>query len=141
MLPPDPIVVQCSTPAFWIEKLVLLDRFDSEGLIREVPFHRGLNIVRTPATAPAQAGEPAAGVGNRQNPEPHSVGKTLLVRMIRYSMGEECIVTGEENDDLKRACPDGHLIALWWLEANPWLVIRPLHSTDPKDSFCLQAKD
>jgi uncharacterized coiled-coil DUF342 family protein len=118
-----------------------LDRFDSEGLIREVLFHRGLNIVRTPANAPAQAGEPAAEIGNRQNPEPHSVGKTLLVRMIRYSMGEECIVTGEENDDLKRACPDGHLIALWWLETNPWLVIRPFHSTDPKDSFCVQGKD
>lgn|GEM_PF-6611154 len=141
MLPPDPIVVQCSTPAFWIEKLVLLDRFDSVGLIREVPFHRGLNIVRTPATLPAQAEEPAAEIGKRQNPEPHSVGKTLLVRMIRYSMGEECIVTGEENDDLNRACPDGHLIALWWLETNPWLVIRPFHSTDPKDSFCVQGKD
>jgi hypothetical protein len=141
LLPPDPIVVQCSTPAFWIGKLVLLDRFDSAGLIREVPFHRGLNIVRTPATASAQTGEPAAEIGIRQNPEPHSVGKTLLVRMIRYSMGEECIVTGEENDDLKRACPDGHLIALWWLEANPWLVIRPFQSTDPKDSFCVQGKD
>jgi len=118
-----------------------LDRFDSVGLIREVPFHRGLNIVRTPATLPAQAEEPAAEIGKRQNPEPHSVGKTLLVRMIRYSMGEECIVTGEENDDLNRACPDGHLIALWWLETNPWLVIRPFHSTDPKDSFCVQGKD
>jgi hypothetical protein len=56
-------------------------------------------------------------------------------------MGEECIVTGEETDDPKRACPDGHLIALWWLEANPWLIIRPFHSTDPKDSFCVQDKD
>lgn len=144
LVPPEPIIVTQTAPTFWIQRLVLFDKTPPTGLIREVPFHQGLNIVRTPVVNAATTNPTVEQVETKPNAaslEPHSVGKTLLVRLIRYSLGEEAILTGEERDDFLREFGDGHLVALWWLQDRPWLVVRPFGSDNPKDSFCVHSEN
>ena len=66
-------------PLLWLRRLVILRDLDSlDAPIRDIPFRRGLNIIQARQRGPGESKV----VG-------HSVGKTLLMRLIRYSLGEQ----------------------------------------------------
>lgn len=66
-------------PLLWLRRLVILRDLDSlDAPIRDIPFRRGLNIIQARQRGPGDSKV----VG-------HSVGKTLLMRLIRYSLGEQ----------------------------------------------------
>src|SRR5436305_970304 len=65
-------------PGLWVRRLVVVsERSASPTVVREVSFRPGLNVVRV-------ADRPAA----ETRPIGHSVGKTLLARLVRYCLGE-----------------------------------------------------
>ena len=66
-------------PALWLKRVVLLEDADPSKLVREpIEFKRGFNLIRTSPRLETDTSVIA-----------HSVGKTLLMRLIRYSLGEE----------------------------------------------------
>ena len=65
-------------PIIWLKRFVILSSLGSKKAIRNIPFRRGLNIIQTRKIKPQNG--PVTG---------HGVGKTLLTRLIRYSLGEE----------------------------------------------------
>jgi hypothetical protein len=66
-------------PVIWVRWIVIVEqRAPGAEAIREVEFHRGLNIIAT--------AEPAPDV---DRPVGHNVGKTRLTRLIRYCLGEQ----------------------------------------------------
>ena len=72
---PDP---KRKAPVIWLKRFVILPSLGSKKAIRNIPFRRGLNVVQTRKIKPQSS--PVAGLG---------VGKTLLTRLIRYSLGEQ----------------------------------------------------
>jgi hypothetical protein len=73
-LTPDPARTE---PSVWICRLYILGEPNIDSLIREVRFERGLNIIRTEERGDLKESVVA-----------HSVGKTLLMRLIRHTLGE-----------------------------------------------------
>src|SRR5437763_703613 len=79
-LPPCPYPGE---PAVWVKRLVLVRaRSTGEEPIRNIEFRLGLNIISTRDEEPADA----SAVG-------HNVGKTLLVRLLRYCLGTSSLPT------------------------------------------------
>ena len=78
---PDP---ERAEPVIWLKRLVILSSLDPKAEIRNIPFRRGLNVIQTKK------------IKNRSGPVAgHGVGKTLLMRLIRYSLGEANFGTEE----------------------------------------------
>lgn len=105
---------ECNSPVLWLRRVVILDKLATDSVIREVEFHRGLNIIRTRHMV---SKGPVRG---------HSVGKTLLVRLIRYTLGEAQFGSETTQEGALSARPTGHVVAHWTLEGQDWVVIRPL---------------
>ena len=64
-------------PVLWLRRLVIVPSLINGVMpIREIEFRRGLNIIQT--RLPEAGSNEVVG---------HSVGKTLLTRLIRYSLG------------------------------------------------------
>lgn len=110
-------------PALWIKRLAL---FESQGKketpIRDVPFHRGLNIVwgvELPDDAGANGAHPVTLSG-------HSVGKTTLCRMIRYCLGESTFGNPGATSRIRHAFPEGWAGMELVLCGQEWAVLRPI---------------
>lgn len=115
-------------PTLWLRRLVILSAPTSTAVIRNITFRRGLNIIRTQQMA--TQGGPVAG---------HSVGKTLLMRMIRYTLGEPTFGT---EDTLSRIAAAKELksavvVAHWTVAGTDWIVLRSLTATGSEDSFAV----
>lgn len=119
-------------PVVWLRRIVLLSRLDSGAMIREIPFRKGLNIIHT-RQMQAQGGGVAG----------HSVGKTLLMRMIRYTLGEASF--GTEDTQLRLSSRKGLesaiVVAHWVVGGKDWIVIRPLRGSDSESSFAVPGDD
>jgi hypothetical protein len=123
-LTPDPARTE---PSVWLRRLYILGETNVDSLIREVPFERGLNIIRTEERGDLE-----------ENVVAHSVGKTLLVRLIRYTLGEPNYASEESQAELAKLLPNGLVVAHWRVDGEDWLVRRPLHDHEPNAAYCVQ---
>ncbi len=117
-------------PLLWIQEMVLLQKPNVNEVIRTVPFHRGLNVIRTEERLPGESKVVA-----------HSVGKTLLMRLIRYTLGEDNYADSESQSDLAQSLPEAHVVAHWRVNSNDWIVIRPLHDHSQKAVRCMRGSE
>lgn len=97
--------------------------------IREIPFHRGLNIVwgvELPDDAGVDAAHPVTLSG-------HSVGKTTCCRLIRYCLGESTFGNPGAMGRIKNTFPEGWVGMELTAGGQEWSVLKPLGRTgDPK---------
>lgn len=121
---PDPVV--------WVRRLVIVEhRIPGADVtpIREIGFRRGLNIIRT--AEPRPGGRRSAG---------HSVGKTLLVRLIRYCLGEPHYAPDAILRRIARALPDAWVLLEAEVAGQLWSVARPIGGDRPADSFAVRGR-
>lgn len=97
--------------------------------IREIPFHRGLNIVwgvELPDDAGINKAHPVTLAG-------HSVGKTTLCRLIRYCLGESTFGNPGAMARIKNTFPEGWIGIDLIADGQEWSVLKPFgRSGDPK---------
>jgi len=119
-------------PAVWIRRLrVVEDLSRDAGVIRDIDFRRGLNII---CTERARA-EDRRVVG-------HSVGKTLLLRLIRYCLGEHAFCTKAVRSAIAAALERAHVLAEVRVCGRPWVVARPVGlETARPSSWALEGSD
>ena len=118
-------------PLLWLRRLVILRDLDSlDAPIRDIPFRRGLNIVQARQRGPGESKV----VG-------HSVGKTLLMRLIRYSLGEQHFAVEPVRNRIARILGAAHVVAHWRVQATDWIVIRPLQEARLAKSTVVQSDD
>lgn len=116
-------------PVLWIRRLVILPSLDASAVpIRDIEFRRGLNIVQTSPRLATDLGV----IG-------HSVGKTLLTRLIRYSLGEPTFATKSERSRIIVHFPDAYVIAHWRVADVDWCVARPFAADRRNQPFAIQA--
>lgn len=127
-----------SSPRLWIRRLVVFDsQMNKSAPFRNVPFHRGLNIVwgvELPDDAGASGGEPVTLSG-------HSVGKTTLCRLIRYCLGEPSFGNPGAMSRIRYAFPDGWVGMELTLDNQEWAVLKPIgHSGNSMagQSICVE---
>jgi len=119
-------------PSVWIRRLRLVDDLSTDAkVIRDIEFRRGLNIV---CTARASA-EDRRVVG-------HSVGKTLLLRLIRYCLGEHAFCTKAVRSAIAAVLEHTHVLAEVRVCGRPWVVARPVGlETARPSSWALEGSD
>lgn len=110
-------------PVLWLKRLVILSALDSTKVIRDIEFRRGLNIIQTRQME--IRGGPVAG---------HSVGKTLLMRLIRYTLGEPHFGPEETESNIAAALKSGFVVAHWGVAGADWIVVRPMGVEKSADS-------
>jgi len=116
-------------PAVWIERLVVVDaRAPDAPVRRDVSFRRGLNIVRTKKRRP----EDARTVG-------HSVGKTLLTRLIRYVLGESSFAHESVRRKIQFALPGAYVIARVFVDGQSWIAARPIGRDSTSRSWAVRS--
>jgi hypothetical protein len=115
-------------PVLWLRRLVILSSLDCSAVIRNIPFRRGLNIIRTRQME--SQGGPVAG---------HSVGKTLLMRLIRYTLGEPTFGSEETQQSIAAAkgLESAIVVAHWTISGADWIVVRTLKSGGVDESFAV----
>jgi hypothetical protein len=118
-------------PELWARRLVIVaERKTPATVIRDVGFRPGLNIVRV-----AQRPEGEA------RPIGHSVGKTLLARLVRYCLGEGYFATPEVTSRIAAKLPGACAIAEVRVSGRPWVVVRPLRDAPVGESWAVPAED
>ncbi|PQO38864.1 hypothetical protein C5Y96_03050 [Blastopirellula marina] len=119
-------------PVLWLQRVIILSQLDPTAVIRDISFRLGLNIIKTKKMK--VRGGPVAG---------HSVGKTLLMRMIRYTLGEQHFGTQDTQDNLASTLglENAHVVAQWNVQGQAWTVIRPLRVDQAADSYAVATDD
>lgn len=118
-------------PVFWLRRLVIMPSLQVDAVpIRDIEFRRGLNIVQASPRLATDMGV----VG-------HSIGKTLLTRLIRYSLGEPTFATRTERTKIIGRLPDAHVIAHWRVAGSDWCVARPLQPDRQNKPFAIRTED
>ncbi|OWK41029.1 putative chromosome segregation SMC protein [Fimbriiglobus ruber] len=110
--------------------VVVVDRVATPDVIRDIPFRCGLNIVRVADRPPGDDRIIA-----------HSVGKTLLTRLIRYCLGEQHFTTQERTARVHDRFPTAYVLAEIRVNGTGWVVARPLRDGRAADSFAVVADD
>lgn len=119
-------------PQLWVRCLVLVtEQAPEPRLIRDpIELRSGLNIVKV---APRPIGETRR-IGN-------SVGKTLLTRLIRYSLGESHFGTQSTTRTVHGLLPVAGVLAEVRVGGESWVTCRPLFDALIGQSFAVQADD
>lgn len=117
-------------PVLWLKWLGVLPDRHAAVPMREVPFRRGLNIIQTRRRT---AAEP--------NVVGHSVGKTLLMRLIRYSLGEQHFAIERVRTRIGELFRDAQVVTHWRVCGRDWIVMRPLHEGSAAKSFSAKSDD
>ena len=127
----DPPVTRPADPVFWVRRLVLVeDRLPTGRVIRDIEFRRGLNVIRVIDRPKDHRGS----VG-------HSVGKTLLTRLIRYCLGERYYATEAVAELIVEHFPSGYAIAEVTIGDTAWVVARPFETGGRTESVAGQSTD
>lgn len=114
----DPTLLEGSThkePQLWIERVVLYRTDVGWPRLQDIPFKRGVNIIWGKGTA-AEA----------DTEKGHSVGKTTLLRLIRYALGEDDCGSDEDRANIAQSFPRGHVGVTLHLCGVKWSVIRDI---------------
>jgi hypothetical protein len=131
---PDLPLVPAANPAepeMWIRRLVIVtERKAPAQVIRDVGFRPGLNIIRV---AERPVGE--------TRPIGHSVGKTLLARLIRYCLGEGYFALPEVAGRIAGKLSGAYVLAEIRVSGRPWVVARPLRDAPLNESWAVPAED
>lgn len=110
-------------PMLWIERLVIFESPEKrKEPIRDIPFHRGLNIVwgiELPDEAGSDATHPVMLSG-------HSVGKTTLCRLIRYCLGEQKFSNQGAMSRIRNRFPNGWVGLKLVVLGRKWVVLKPI---------------
>jgi hypothetical protein len=118
-------------PRVWVRRLVVVaERSPAGEVIREVRFRRGLNVVRVEDRPPGDGRIIA-----------HSVGKTLLTRLIRYCLGEQHFALQDRTEVISTKFPTAYALAEIFAHGRSWVVARPLRDGKAADSFAVEADD
>ena len=116
-------------PRVWVRRLVVVgERSPSGEIIRDVLFRRGLNVIRV-ADRPAGDDRIIA----------HSVGKTLLTRLVRYCLGEHHFASEDRTAVISTKFPKAYALAEIRAHSRDWVVARPLRDGKAADSFAVEA--
>src|SRR5436190_6953605 len=108
-------------PLLWLRRLVLVrERHAGGEVIRDIPFRLGLNIIDTPDSPPDETRT----VG-------HNVGKTLLVRLFRYCLGDRYFANRQVRSHIQEHFPDGYALAEVVVAGTCWAIARPLGKGQP----------
>jgi len=108
-------------PAVWVSRLLILESVEPWKEIRDIPLHRGLNIVwsvdleRDDETAPVMTG--------------HGVGKTTFCRLLRYCLGEATFGHKSLVQRIRTQLPSAVVGAVVHVGGVAWAVVRPLGRT------------
>lgn len=125
---PSPILYP-GEPPVWLMRLVLLCSEDAiETPIRDIEFRLGLNIV----TVAEDHSKEAVAFG-------HNVGKTLLVRLIRFCLGDPQYATANMRGRIRYVLPDAWVIGVVRVRGETWSVARSLGHG--RRSWCVQSDD
>lgn len=117
-------------PVLWLRRLVLLPDPRSDSPIRDIEFRRGLNIIQTGQRQPDEA----LIVG-------HSVGKSLLTRLIRYTLGEPHFAVPHVRTKIASELGSAVVIAHWRVKSQDWIIARPLQEARSTKSFAIKSDD
>jgi hypothetical protein len=118
-------------PELWVRRLVIVtERKPGAAVIRDVGFRTGLNIIRV--------GERPAGETRSIG---HSVGKTLLARLIRYCLGESAFASPEVTSRIAGRLHGAHVLVEVRVAGKPWVVVRPLRDAPVGESWAVPAED
>ena len=113
------------TPRLWIKRVAIFESPESkENPIRNIIFHRGLNIVwgvELSDDAGTNGAQPVTFSG-------HSVGKTLLCRLIRYCLGESNFGNPGAMSRARHTLPQGRVGMELSVEGQHWAVLRSIKS-------------
>lgn len=124
LFPDDPDPAPSANPGpplLWLRRLMLVrERRPGGEIIRDIPFRLGLNVIDTPESPPDETRT----VG-------HNVGKTLLVRLIRYCLGDRHYANRQVRSRIQDRFPDGYVLAEVILAGTCWCVARPLGRGQP----------
>jgi hypothetical protein len=105
-------------PDVWVRRLVLFSRLTPKPeVIRDIPLHRGLNIVW--AEEPDSPSDTSDIAG-------HSAGKTTFCRLLRYVLGEKTYAKKSATLAIRGSFPNGYVGAELVIGGSQWAVIRPL---------------
>lgn len=103
-------------PAMWIRRLMIVESLEPDGrVIRDVTFRLGLNVIRT-----------AERKADETRPVGHSVGKTLLFRLIRYCLGESFFSIRSVRNAIAETLPGAYVLAEICVDGEWWAVARPI---------------
>lgn len=116
-------------PVLWIQRLVILTEASPHAVVRDIPFQQGLNIIRTKKREV-----------DEEEVVAHSVGKTLLMRLIRYSLGESAFASHADTKRIQKKMPEGMVCAEWRVADQLWTVIRPLGEAQADCSFAVSGE-
>lgn len=112
-----------SAPCLWIRRVALFESPEKKNTpIRSIHFHRGLNIVwgvELPDDAGVNEACPVTLSG-------HSVGKTILCRLIRYCLGEPTFSNSGVMSRIKHAFPNGWVGMELTADGQEWAVIKSI---------------
>jgi hypothetical protein len=117
-------------PTLWLKRLVILPELDAADPIRDIVFRRGLNIVQTRRR---YTGE--------DNVVGHSVGKTLLMRLIRYTLGEQHFAVAQVRARIANILRHGRVVAHWRVNCVDWIVARPMQEGRSMKSVAVRGDD
>lgn len=107
-------------PRLWISRVALFESPEkADTPIRNIIFHRGLNIIWGVELSDDIGIKPVTLSG-------HSVGKTLLCRMIRYCLGESNFGNSGAMARIQHSFPKGWVGMELCLEGQIWSVLRTL---------------
>jgi hypothetical protein len=116
-------------PTVWLKRLVILRSRDAaQPPIRDIEFRLGLNVVRV--------AELETSIGRAFG---HNVGKTLLVRLIRYCLGDSYFADLHARERIREVLPDGWVAAVVRVRGTTWTVARPLARR--LSGWCLESED
>jgi len=118
-------------PLIWIKQISFWKVLEDEKPIRQILFRKGLNIIATEI----------AGEGDTE-PVGHDVGKTMLMRIIRYCLGEERYADKETHRSVVGQLPNSYVLAHFYVDGNSWCIARPLGIGSSRlDSWCRRVND
>ncbi|BBO77457.1 hypothetical protein DSCW_48740 [Desulfosarcina widdelii] len=107
-------------PRLWIERLIIFADTTDPVVLREISFTQGLNVIW---------GIAQQVIGDEDIPgilTGHSVGKTLLCRLIRYCLGEHAFGRKDTMEAIRHAFPRGAVGATIHIDDVPWSVVRSI---------------
>ncbi len=123
-------IKDADSPRLWLKRMVLFESPEKrDAPIREIPFHRGLNIiwgVELPDDAGVDAAHPVTLSG-------HSVGKTTCCRLIRYCLGETTFGNPAAMSRIRNTFPEAWVGMELTVGGQEWSVLKPIgRSGNPK---------
>jgi hypothetical protein len=112
-----------SSPLLWVRRVVLFESPEKKDTpIRNIPFSRGLNIVWGVELSNDVVDEGAGPV----TLSGHSVGKTILCRLIRYCLGEASFGNPGVMSRIKHSFPRGWIGMELTVDGQEWAVLKPI---------------